>query len=404
MKILHTSDWHLGQKFINRDRDQEHKMALDWLVQLIVDHNIECLVVAGDVFDTFNPSSGAQNLYYDFLEDLRETNCKYTVIVGGNHDSPSMLNAPRRLLKSMNVHVVGATSVDDISDEIIELKNEKGELEIAIGAVPFLRDRDLIYATTGESGLERIDRIKKGIFEHYQTIGDALKKYKNEKVPILATGHLYASGAEASEKQDNIYIGDKSNIKAKDFSKVFDYVALGHIHRPQAIGGVETVRYSGSIIPLSFSETKDEKKVVLLNFDKNKLKDIEEISIPVFRRLKTISGTVDEVRTRLKTFTQRHENELKPWVELIFEGEELPPDLDGQIRTFAKDLFVDILKVRINRDYSKTSKFDENVNLEDLEVIEVFRKKCSRLQISKKEMKDLEASFRELQEGLIQED
>ena len=127
MKILHTSDWHLGQKFINHDRDQEHKLALDWLVQLIIDQNVECLIVAGDIFDTFNPSSGALNLYYDFLEDLRETNCRYTVIVGGNHDSPSMLNAPRRLLKSMNVHVVGATAVDDISDEIIELRNEKGE-------------------------------------------------------------------------------------------------------------------------------------------------------------------------------------------------------------------------------------------------------------------------------------
>ena len=308
MKILHTSDWHLGQKFINHDRDQEHKLALDWLVQLIIDQNVECLIVAGDIFDTFNPSSGALNLYYDFLEDLRETNCRYTVIVGGNHDSPSMLNAPRRLLKSMNVHVVGATAVDDISDEIIELRNEKGELEIMVGAVPFLRDRDLIYATTGESGLERIERIKKGIFNHYQTIGEALTKYQKAKIPILATGHLYASGAEASEKQDNIYIGDKSNIKAKDFSKVFDYVALGHIHRPQKIGGLETVRYSGSIIPLSFSEIKDEKKVVLLDFDKNKLKNIEEISIPLFRRLKTISGTVDEVRTRLKTFAEKHKN------------------------------------------------------------------------------------------------
>ena len=99
-------------------------------------------------------------------------------------------------------------------------------------------------------------------------------------------------------------------------------------------------------------------------------------------------------------FAERHTKELRPWVELIFEGDELPPDLDVQIRAFAKDLPVEILKVRINRDYSKTSKFDTNVNLEDLAVIEVFRKKCDRLKISKKEMKALESSFKELQESL----
>lgn len=404
MKILHTSDWHLGQKFISKERIEEHEAALKWLLQVIDKQGVECLIVSGDIFDTFNPSSVAQNLYYDFLEDLRETNCKYTIIIGGNHDSPAMLNAPRRLLKSMNVHVVGATAVDDISDEIIELKNKEGKLELAVGAVPFLRDRDLVYATAGESGLERIQRIKKGIFDHYQTIGKALEKYKKSKVPIVATGHLYAYGAEATEKQANIYIGDKSNIKGSDFPKVFDYVALGHIHRPQKVGGLNHVRYSGSLIPLSFSEIKDEKLICLLDFEDNKLKKVEEIVVPLFRRLKTISGTVEKVRTRLKDFAEKHAQEMTPWVELVFEGEEIPPDLDTQIRAFAKDLPVDILKVRINRNFSKERAKEANVSLEDLDVLDVFRKKCERMQISKKEMKELEVSFKQLQESLQQKD
>jgi len=100
MKILHTSDWHLGQKFISKERTEEHEAALKWMLQVIDKQEVECLIVSGDIFDTFNPSSVAQNLYYDFLEDLRETKCKYAIIIGGNHDSPAMLNAPRRLLSN----------------------------------------------------------------------------------------------------------------------------------------------------------------------------------------------------------------------------------------------------------------------------------------------------------------
>lgn len=404
MRVLHTSDWHLGQKFINNDRDDEHRQALDWLLEIIRLEKVELLVVAGDIFDTFNPTNNAQQLYYDFLINLRQTGCRHCVVIGGNHDSPSMLSAPRQLLKSLDVHVVGATDPEDISDEIIELKTPSGEIEAVVAAVPFLRDRDLVYATTGESGLERIERIKKGIFDHYQKIGEEVKKYKKLKVPVIATGHLFAYGAETAEKQDNIYIGDKSNIKAGDFPKTLDYVALGHIHRPQLIGGKTHVRYSGSIIPLSFSETKDEKLVWMIDFEKNKIQEITAVPFPVFRRLKTLTGELDDVLKRLKDFAEKHKEELIPWVEIMIESEEIPPDIDTQIREFARDIRVSILKIRINRKRLGKQLTHETVNLEDLDVLDVFRKKCERMGVPKEEMKELEASFRELREGVEQGD
>jgi len=106
MKILHTSDWHLGQKFLSKDRIDEHQSALDWLRQTIIEQEIDVLLVSGDIFDIGNPPSYARHLYYRFLTSLQGTYCRHVVITGGNHDSPSMLNAPKELLEILNVYVV----------------------------------------------------------------------------------------------------------------------------------------------------------------------------------------------------------------------------------------------------------------------------------------------------------
>nr|MCU0347519.1 exonuclease subunit SbcD [Saprospiraceae bacterium] len=258
MKILHTSDWHLGQKFISRDREEEHRLALDWLVQTIEKEQVDLLLVAGDVFDIGSPPNYARALYFNFLKKVVRTKCRHIVITGGNHDSPQMLEAPRELLQLLDVHVVGAAS-EQVGDEIIVLKNEQGEPEAVVAAVPFLRDQDLRRAASSDGGQERIERIKEGILAHYVAVGEAVvTDFAKLKIPKIAMAHLCVTGAEASDKQDNIYLGNVENIRADQFPSVFGYVALGHIHRPQKIGGLKQVRYSGSLIPLSFSETKDE--------------------------------------------------------------------------------------------------------------------------------------------------
>ncbi|MEM1123432.1 MAG: exonuclease subunit SbcD, partial [Bacteroidota bacterium] len=128
MKILHTSDWHLGQRFLSNDRREEHQLALDWLRKTIEKEAIDLLIVAGDIFDISNPPSSARTMYYRFLADLRATNCRHIIIVGGNHDSPSMLNAPKEILEMLNVHVVGAAT-EKMEDTIIELRGANGQLE-----------------------------------------------------------------------------------------------------------------------------------------------------------------------------------------------------------------------------------------------------------------------------------
>ncbi|MFN7116144.1 MAG: exonuclease SbcCD subunit D C-terminal domain-containing protein [Saprospiraceae bacterium] len=400
MKILHTSDWHLGQKFLYNDREAEHQLALDWLVQVIQNQQIDGLIVAGDVFDITNPPNYARRLYYNFLTALLKSNCcNHVLIIGGNHDSPNMLDAPKELLRALNMHVIGAAT-GNLEDQIIEWKDKSGKLEAVVAAVPFLRDGDLRYSVAGETGYERIARMRDGILRHYQQLGELLERYQDQNIPIIGTGHLYVKGAFASERQDNIYIGDTANIETSQFPDIFNYVALGHIHRAQAVNNVHHIRYAGSLIPLNFSETKDDKSVYIVEFQQGQLQNIETIPVPTFRRLKTIEGTLEEAEESLQRFDSKGGRELTPWVELIIQTERVIPQLDVQLKEFTKEMNLELLKIKLLRDHYSLDNQIEEVDLSSLEITEVFRKKCESYGSPPEEMEELLATFTELQEWM----
>lgn len=399
MKILHTSDWHLGQKFISRDREDEHRLALDWLVQVIENEKVDLLLVSGDVFDIGNPPNYARALYYNFLKKIIRTNCRHVVVTGGNHDSPQMLDAPKELLQLLDVHVVGAAT-DDPADEVLVLKNGKDEPEAIVAAVPFLRDQDLRRAVSGEGGQDRVERIKEGILAHYEAVGKAADPFVKLKIPKIVMGHLCVTGSESSDKQDNIYLGNLENIRADQFPAVFGYVALGHIHRPQAIGGRKQVRYCGSLIPLSFSETKDEKSVTLLEFEKDKLAKITLLTVPVGRRLKSVEGNLEAVKEKLESLSERYKDQLAPWVEVTVETEAVIPNLNGMLHDFTKEMHLEILKLKVKNQHLPLDMQVENEDLEDLRPIDVFRKKLESAGRPPEDMEELVATFRELEEWM----
>ena len=402
MKILHTSDWHLGQKFITREREEEHRMALDWLVETIAGEKIDVLLVAGDIFDIGNPPNYARAMYYNFLKQLRRTGCRHVVLTGGNHDSPNMLDAPKELLEILDVHVVGAAT-DDPAGELVVLKNEKGIPEAVVAAVPFLRDQDLRKAVPGEAGQERSDRIREGIKIHYEKMAVLAAAHQNSGVPMIAMGHLYATGAQASDTQDNIYLGNLENIQASQFPGIFDYVALGHIHRAQAVGGMEHVRYSGSLIPLSFSETKDDKVVTVLEFSGGKLSKIEELPVPLFRRLKSIEGTLAVVQEQLEKLHQNYSGQLRPWVEVIVETDTVLPNLSAMLEDFTREMNLDLLRTRLLKSHFSLDVQTDYEELDDLSPLDVFRKKCESAGRAPDDMKKMEAVFRELEEWYSEE-
>ena len=275
LTLLHTSDWHLGRRLYGKPRYDEFKQFLDWQLQTLREQKVDVLLIAGDIFDTTAPSNQAQNLYYDFLSQVCHTDCRHVIIVAGNHDSASFLEAPKQLLKAFNIHIIGSMT-DTPTDEMITLKDKSEQPELIVMAVPYLRDRDVRTVGHGERLEDKERKLTQGIKAHYAQIADIAiaqqaqlhAKYKRS-IPIVATGHLFTVGGQTMEGDGvrDLYVGSLGSIGAEIFHPQIDYVALGHLHIPQAVGGQPHIRYAGSPIAMGFGESRQQKQVHLLRFD-----------------------------------------------------------------------------------------------------------------------------------------
>ena len=378
MKILHTADWHLGKRLEQSERTEEHQQFLNWLIGALAQECIDILIISGDVFDSGSPSNGAFEQYYRFLRQVKNTCCREVIIVGGNHDSMSTLNAPRELLKYFNVHIVGGVP-DDPQEQIIQINDDAGKLELVVCAVPFLRDKDVRLSIAGETAAEREARIKEGISRHYHHLRDHILPFKEAGIPVVATGHLFAAGSSTSESEKEIHVGNLGQIPADHFPPEFDYIALGHIHRPQVINKMNHIRYPGSPIPLSFSETDDHKQVIVLEFTNGKLQNVQELAVPLFRKLIRLKGDVETVRQKLLLLED--EGALYPaWIEVQVETDtyihELNEDLNGLIagKPYIDRLFVRQFKLKPAATLDEQT--PESLTLADLDPTTVFFKRC----------------------------
>ena len=378
MKILHTADWHLGKKLEQCERTDEHQHFLDWLINKLDTESIELLIIAGDIFDSGTPSNTALQQYYRFLSAVRHTCCREVIIIGGNHDSISTLNAPRELLRHFNVHIVGGVP-DEFTEQIIRVNDREGKLAVVVCAVPFLRDRDIRLSVSGETAKEREARIKTGIADHYHQFKEHIACYKSEGIPVIATGHLFAAGSSTSESEKEIHVGNLGQVGGDQFPAEFDYVALGHIHRPQLVNGMRHIRYSGSPVPLSFSETDDQKQVVILEFEKGKLTRLEDHEVPCCRRLIRIKGDLDTVKKKIMLMDD-HQLTYQAWVEVQVSTESPIYDLDEQLAQLkANKPFIERFFTRQIRTRAAMSLDEQTGNdstLTDLKPIDVFLKKC----------------------------
>lgn len=338
MKILHTADWHLGQNFYERDRLEEQLRFLDFLLEQIQSLKIDVLIVAGDIFDTANPPRAAEQAYYDFLTRLHALQHCQAVIIGGNHDSAPHLDAPRRVLSKLAIHVVGSLPLE-ATDAIFRF--EVNGKRLCIAALPFLRDRDVRRAVEGESFEEMEARTKAGILESYHTIARLSQKQPQEI--LIATGHLTAVGGRISDSERSIHIGNLGSIGADQFPKEFDYVALGHLHHPQSVGKLEHIRYSGSPIPLSFSESS-EKELRLLTIEDDHTLSQTSIPIPLARRLLRLEGSKDGVLRQIANCAT-DDTELSPWIEVTLTDNDLTQSINDHIRETAAQNGAVVLKV-----------------------------------------------------------
>ena len=404
MRVLHTSDWHLGKRLEQCERTDEHQHFLDWLIQTVQDQAIELLIIAGDIFDTGSPANTALKQYYDFLWRLRGTCCRNVIVIGGNHDSVATLNAPQALLRYFQVHVIGGAT-PDIRDEIIPITDAAGQTQLVVCAVPFLRDKDLRLSIPGESYTEQENRLKQGICAHYTQLAEHMQIYKDQQIPVIATGHLFAAGSSASDSEKEIHVGNLGQIGGDQFPAIFDYVALGHLHRPQKVNGFEHIRYAGSPIPLSFSEVEDKKIIIVLDFEAGKLTRLEEVQVPVCRKLVRFKGDLDKIRRHITTFD--NSEQLYPaWVEIQVETENFIHDLENQLLSFLPDknqLQFFTRQIRLSPVVALDAQLPEMQQLHELQAKDVFRKKCETA-YPEADFSDLLNTFDELLELMHQEE
>jgi len=393
MKILHTSDWHLGHRLLEQSQQEEQILFLDWLLNYVDINGIDVLLVSGDIFDVGVPSAQAQKLYYDFLIRLRNTSCNEVIITGGNHDAPSTLNAPKELLNALSIRVVGKAT-DDLGEVIFRL-SVNGE-KVIVAAVPYLRDQDIRRAIASESAEEIINRYKTALVNHFSEAAAICEAMKTSDTTVIAMGHLFAIGGCTSESEQSIYVGNLGDIGADDFPSVFDYVALGHLHRAQKVGGKEQIRYSGSPYSLSFSEVGQAKKIVELETGDSLI--IREVAIPVFREIVQIEGSVDECQAKLDLLsTQNHA--LTPWVEVVLKNANEAVTGYKEIYDHAKNLQLEVLKVTVKDD----RKYDNLKNLVDgarhiktFTPLDVFRLRCEELHVDLDEDSEMLDAFNEI--------
>lgn len=325
MKFIHTADWHLGNSMHDIDRTEESRRFLAWLKEQILAVCAEALVVAGDIFDTVNPSNETKNLYYCFLASLLGTPCKNVIIVGGNHDSATLLDAPSEILNALNIQVVGSICGRSVDSLVRELFNEKGEAIGICATVPYAREPELRPFVTDKSE-NFSDNAYRGLYGSLWNAAEERRAGRN--IPMLATGHLYAAGLEGRPENDlgegmrnhgvRDIVGNLGTVPVTVFPEGFDYVALGHIHYATTVAKNPKVRYSGSPFVLGFDEAKIPHHILLVDASFGKIPEVTKIEVPQYFKFVRVEGSTEEIRSQLRELSENpHSQPVK--VEIVYE-------------------------------------------------------------------------------------
>ncbi len=381
MKILHTADWHIGQLFHEYDRSSEHRQFLDWLVLTIEAEQIDVLLVSGDVFDISNPAAMSIKMFYTFLNQAAKVKPGLQIVItAGNHDSASRLEAPKPLLESSDIHIIGTIEKDtegkiNYGKLVIPLYDSSGNIKTWCLAIPFLRMGDYPVVADCENPYTA------GVAALYREAFDYAEQKKQDGQTIIAMGHLHTHHAEVTDldKNERLIMGGIECIPATAFHPDIKYVALGHIHKAQRIGSKEYIRYSGSPLPMSFSELNYKHQVIVFELAQE-ITYLKSIEIPLFVPLQRVPATplpLPEVMALLEQLPAAQNNsEVAPYLEVrvLVEGPE--PALRHKIEMAVAGKHVKLAK--IDKIYpasaKETSELITQEQLNELEPVDIFEK------------------------------
>lgn len=326
MRFIHTADWHLGNSMHDIDRQEETKQFLAWLKDRIVRFGAQCLVISGDIFDTAVPPLEARRMYFQFLASLLDTDCKNVVIIGGNHDSGALLDAPRDLLEALNIQMVGSLGERSVEELVKELTDASGNVVGISAAVPYVREPELRRFKPESGDADFAQSTYSGLYSAVYEAAESLRAGRD--IPIVATGHLYASKLEGRPENDEgkdakghgmrDIVGNLGTIPVSVFPEGFDYVALGHIHYTTMVAQNPKVRYSGSPFVLGFDEAKIPHHILEIDLEKGEEPVVMKIETPQYFKFVRVSGSIENIIMQLNQLKNAPAD--KPTkVEVVFD-------------------------------------------------------------------------------------
>lgn len=276
MKIIHTSDWHMGSRMLEHARTGEYESYLKWLLGLLEQERPDALLVSGDIFDTATPGEKTRELYCEFLSKADATGCRHIIITAGNHDGVAQLDVAKPLLRRHHCTVVARLSSETAAECLVPVAGEHGAPVGLVCAVPFLRPSEV---SLPQAEHERQYSYVRGVAAVYQRVAELAAEWKAEHpgLPVVAMGHLPVAGAEATASTRSL-IGTLDVVDSDMFSPVFDYVALGHIHKPTQNTDAR-VLYCGSPLAVGPDETKYEHGVLVAELTAGK-RSVRSVAVP----------------------------------------------------------------------------------------------------------------------------
>lgn len=387
MRLLHTSDWHLGQTLHNFDRAYEHACFLDWLVDTLVAEDIDVLLVAGDIFDNANPSAAAHRQLYRFLQQARaRVPHLQVVVIAGNHDSPGRLEAPTPLLEAHGTIVVGnvartAEGAIDVERLLVPLRTRDGKVAAWCLAIPFLRPGDVPRAVAEDAELG-LDPYLHGTTLLYRQAFALAQSRARSGEAIIAMGHCHmVDGQSSQDSERRIVIGGTEALPATMFDSAVAYVALGHLHLAQRVGGHEHRRYCGSPLPLSFSEVGYQHQVLRIELDGASTTSVTPLHVPravQLLRVPAQPAPLEEVIAALEALALPDAPiHQQPFLEVrvLLEGPE--PGLRARVEAALNGKPVRLAKIEPTRRHATPESASEALSLDQLAQLQpddIFRR------------------------------
>ena len=332
MRVLHTSDWHLGHTLRGEvTREHEHQAFLAWLLATCVREAADALVITGDVFDSATPPASAERMWFELLAALRRALPALDVVaIAGNHDSPARLGAASAVLRELGVHVVGGLE-HDLERVLIPIAGGRG----LVAAVPFLRPVDVPMCDDPLGAI-------------YGAVVAAARARRGADQALIVTGHLYAAGADAQYLSERrVSIGGQGSAPLRLFPDDISYVALGHIHRAQRVGR-ETIRYAGAPIALSLDEASYRHQVVAIDFAGAQVAEIRALPVPRTVEIVRVAGPLEQVLDELAALPAGSgADPTRPYLEVVVTLERPEPRLRAQVEGVLEHKWPRLIQLRV---------------------------------------------------------